>query len=95
MSKKKKEIHVDKVIIKADKVIIINDDDRKRKRDPWFGFLRGNREERDLDDVRDDFNDDEFDDVDDRRRDFDEERNDDDNRDNRDDEEDRRRPWWF
>lgn len=105
MSKKKKEIHVDKLIVKANEVIIMSDDDRKhgdkdrdrdRDRDPWFGFLRGDRRVRDLDDVRDDeFKKDDdvlgdFDDKKDDRRDFD-----DDRRDDRDDVEDRRRPWWF
>ncbi|WP_456275829.1 hypothetical protein [Bacillus sp. AK128] len=96
MSKKKKVIHVDKLIVKADEVIILNDDHRRdrekdRDRDPWFGFLRGDR--RDFDDnvlgVSDEFKDDKFkdddlvEDVEDKKEDAE------------DIADDRRRPRWF
>jgi hypothetical protein len=96
MSKKKKEIHVDKLVIKANKVFIIDEDNRRGQRgnsDPWFGFLRGDRREREFDDIRDEFkkDDDVLDDVEDK---FDQDFEDD-KKDKFDDVEDRRRPWWF
>jgi hypothetical protein len=96
MSKKKKEIHVDKLVIKANKVFIIDEDNRRGQRgygDPWFGFLRGDRRESDFDDVRDEFkkDDDVLDDVEDK---FDQDFEDD-KKDKFDDVEGRRRPWWF
>ncbi|MFD1735352.1 hypothetical protein ACFSCX_02125 [Bacillus salitolerans] len=37
---KRKEIHVDKLIIKADEVIIIDENKRRYHRDPWIGRVR-------------------------------------------------------
>jgi hypothetical protein len=67
MSKGKKVIHVDKVIIKADEVVVI--DERKHRRDPWgfFGDVNEDRFDdhdkerkfdRKVDDDRDDKDDD-------------------------------------
>ena len=53
--KKPKEIHVDKLIIKADKVILHDEDDhqpRPRPRDPWgffFPHFDDERREKDVD----------------------------------------------
>lgn len=40
-NKKKKVIHVDELVVKADKVIFVNDRDSERRppRDPWGGLF--------------------------------------------------------